>query len=173
MYTYTLTTNPNVILRSDGASIPVDPHNTDYVNYLNWVAAGNTANPVPQPALAPLQAQLMAQVDSLVASIYANWTRFQQEYQNREAAATTYAANGYQGEPGIWVTSFAQAAGYDNKTAAELILGQANQLNSALMALGAQRMAKYSIAKATTPQAATDAYNAVVADIKSIAATIS
>jgi hypothetical protein len=172
MYTYTHTSNPNVILRSDGASIPADPLNRDYAEYLQWVAAGNTAAPAPGPDLNALKTDLMARVDALVADIYSNWTRFQQEYILREQAATDFASRGFTGDPGIWVSAFATAAGYDNKTAAQLILGQANQLNSALMALAAQRMSKYNIAKATTVQGATDAYNAVVSDIKSIAATI-
>ena len=32
-----------VLRKSDGAIIPFDPDNTDYQTYLEWVAAGNTA----------------------------------------------------------------------------------------------------------------------------------
>ena len=36
--------NPNMILRtSDGAYIPASTENTDYQEYLLWVAEGNTA----------------------------------------------------------------------------------------------------------------------------------
>jgi hypothetical protein len=173
MYTYTLTTNPNTILRSDGASIPADPLNRDYVEYLNWKNAGNTPAPAPAPDLAVIQTQLMAQVDNFVATAYSNWTRFQQEYLNRESAAQTFANNNFVGDPGIWVTAFAQAAGYDNKTAAKLILGQATQLNSALSSLAAQRMRKYEIKAATTLDDAQAAFNSIMTDIQSIVATIS
>ena len=43
--TYQLTDKPNVVLRSDGWSIPFDPANTDYQQYLAWLAAGNTPAP--------------------------------------------------------------------------------------------------------------------------------
>jgi len=35
-----------ILLKKDGkvvSSIPLDPNNTDYAKYLEWVAAGNTA----------------------------------------------------------------------------------------------------------------------------------
>jgi len=41
--------NTSNILRSDGASIPCDPANTDYAAYLEWVAAGNEPEPAPEP----------------------------------------------------------------------------------------------------------------------------
>jgi len=33
-----------VTRKSDGASIPFNPENADYQEYLEWVAAGNTAD---------------------------------------------------------------------------------------------------------------------------------
>ena len=41
--------NTSIILRSDGASIPCDPANTDYAAFLAWVEAGNTPEPAPIP----------------------------------------------------------------------------------------------------------------------------
>jgi hypothetical protein len=38
-----------IIRLSDGASIPFDPANTDYVAYLEWVEQGGTPEPAPIP----------------------------------------------------------------------------------------------------------------------------
>lgn len=46
---YQLTNSTNILRTSDGASIPADPANRDYSDYLAWVAAGNTPDPAPSP----------------------------------------------------------------------------------------------------------------------------
>jgi len=44
--------NPNMILRiSDGAYIPASTENTDYQEYLEWVAEGNTAEAIDEDTL--------------------------------------------------------------------------------------------------------------------------
>ena len=50
---YQLTNSPTIIRLADHASIPPDPGNTDYREYLEWVEAGNEPLPAPKPAPAP------------------------------------------------------------------------------------------------------------------------
>ena len=56
--TYQLTTGNTILRLADNAFIPPDPANTDYAAYLEWVEAGNTPDPAPEP---PAPQELTAQ----------------------------------------------------------------------------------------------------------------
>ncbi len=56
---------PNCVLRqADGAMIPLSVESTDYVGYLDWVAAGNVPDQPPAPTLEERSAVLLAGVDA-------------------------------------------------------------------------------------------------------------
>ncbi len=62
--TYTLTSSTSIIRDADGATIPTDPNNTDYIIYQAWLAAGNT----PTPYVAPTPT-IQQQIDTLEATM--------------------------------------------------------------------------------------------------------
>ena len=48
---YQLTATASILRQADGASIPADPLNSDYRDFLAWCEAGNTPAPYVPPAL--------------------------------------------------------------------------------------------------------------------------
>ena len=68
---YQLTTSTSIIRLSDGATIPDDPGNRDYREYLEYLEAGNTPEPAPAPP--PPPPSYTAFWEALVASsVYAS-----------------------------------------------------------------------------------------------------
>jgi hypothetical protein len=57
---YQLTDTTSIKRLSDGAFIPADPANTDYQQYLAWLAEGNTPLPVDPPTPAQIKAKCIA-----------------------------------------------------------------------------------------------------------------
>lgn len=122
--------------------------------------------------LITLKVQLSNDVDLTVASIYATWTRFEQEYIAREAAAQAYKDAGYTGDVSIWISGFSDAADKTAQEAADLILQQSVSLRGALEQLGTLRMRKYEVLMAADCDAAAAAHTAIMAQIQAVAATI-
>lgn len=50
MADYRLTSGPQVFREADGATIPNDPGNRDWIAYQAWLALGNTPDPYVAPA---------------------------------------------------------------------------------------------------------------------------
>lgn len=106
---------------------------------------------IPEAKKAELKAQKLQQlttaIDDKAASIYSVWTRFEQEYTSREEAAKAFKDANYEGDVSRFIADFAEKAGIDNKTAADLILIQAEGLRKLLVELANQRMRKYELKK--------------------------
>ncbi|HHF4251969.1 hypothetical protein MY846_08020 [Haemophilus influenzae] len=88
---------------------------------------------------------LVDSIDDTAANINSRWTRFVEEYKEREAAAEAYKSANYEGECSRYISDFAQRARLDNKTATNLILTQAAGLKKLQMELANQRMRKYEL----------------------------
>ncbi len=64
---YKLTKHTSTIRLANNANIPTDPANTDYRNYLEWLAAGNTPEPAQTAAEIAAEATALKQTKALVA----------------------------------------------------------------------------------------------------------
>lgn len=170
----------------DGAYIQVPPADhlgrmlvvDDDAVYNNWAAyRANEArdgielkDPEEGIELGTKKASLFEGVDAHIAKIYARWLRFDVEYVEREAAARSFVAAGYEGDPGEWVSAYATNAGKSNAEAADIIISQADTLRAALRTLGALRMAKYRITTALDADQAQAEYDEIIAQADVIAA---
>ena len=153
----------------------------DFAAEMGWVLAtpaaaigatwdGSVFTPVGQAAvdLGALRGRLAMAVDDRIAGIYLRWTRFETEYTERESAARAYVAAEYLGECSPWVTSFAEPAGLTLAAAANRIVEQADSLRTALGLLGALRMRKYEITRATDAAAAQVEHDAIMIEADTI-----
>ena len=64
---YQLTEFDSIRRLADGATIPKDTGNRDYREYLDWLAEGNTPEPVPAPPV-PTDPDYQAFLDQMIAS---------------------------------------------------------------------------------------------------------
>ena len=88
---------------------------------------------------------LVDSIDDTAANISSRWTRFAEEYKEREAAAIAFKEANFAGEVSVYISSFATVAGLDNQSASLLILQQAERLRVLQQQLAVQRMRKYEL----------------------------
>ncbi|HHF3795933.1 TPA: hypothetical protein ACPOJY_001390 [Haemophilus influenzae] len=88
---------------------------------------------------------LVDSIDDTAANISSRWTRFAEEYKEREAAAIAFKEANFAGEVSVYISSFATVAGLDNQSASLLILQQAESLRTLQQQLAVQRMRKYEL----------------------------
>ena len=89
--------------------------------------------------------RLVDSIDDTAANISSRWTRFAEEYKEREAAAIAFKEANFAGEVSVYISSFATVAGLDNQSASLLILQQAERLRALQQQLAVQRMRKYEL----------------------------
>ncbi|AIL33094.1 hypothetical protein [Basilea psittacipulmonis] len=120
-----------------------------------WMVREKQPEPEPEVTVQDVVPQFTEEIDNTAYTIQDKWTRFMEEYRLREEAAKAYQEAGFEGEPSVYITSFAEAAHLDNKTATLLILKQAQTLWSSLEKLAGLRMRKYELQRATSVEEAT------------------
>ena len=128
---------------------------------------------VPPPApLDVAKLGMVERIDSHAAAIYSRWTRFEAEYRARESAAQAFRDAGYQGDPGLYVTSFAAPAGLTTRAAADAILAQDAALRAAQDSLAALRMRKYEVARAADAITSQTLADEIITEMDAIARRI-
>lgn len=151
---YKLTKHTSIQRLADNASIPADPANYDYAEYLAWLAAGNTPEPVD---LAQVRAEKLAQLDAARKAAESAQVTVQgkpfpatEEFQAKISRALNYIGRGKPlGLTDAWRDSNAAPVAM-NAT----LLGQ---IEDAITAQGVAAWKKYwllfdAVMAATTPE---------------------
>lgn len=134
-----------IVSDKQGEPVLVEPQPSS-AHELNFESLEWEISPEKQAALlADAQNRLIANIDEHAAKIYSQWTRFESEYRERQAAAEAYKSANYNGECSRYISDFAKRAGLDNKAATNLILAQAAGLEKLQVELANQRMRKYEL----------------------------
>lgn len=137
------------------------------------IVADSKGNPVliDKPQAIPSPAEMVLKIDAYAVAKYAYLNRFEVEYRERATAARSFRNAGYSGEPSIWITSFAQAAGIDSRSATDRIIVQADALTDAFAQLAALRMRKYEVSE-LQGQAALERAKEITAAMDQVVANI-
>ena len=101
---YKLNKQTSITRLSDNATIPSDPANSDYQEYITWLSAGNTPTPVDPPT----PAQLFAVIETRITQ-HMDEVAQSKKYDNRDSCRL-YAGytNPFQVESiafGQWVSA--------------------------------------------------------------------
>jgi hypothetical protein len=138
---YKLLRDGYILRLADGAVIPTDPMNLDYVEFQTWCAAGNTPEPVDMPSLADQIAASVTAIDVDVDAIYyAVIGNRQAEYDLAESDASTFKAAGYPADAPASVHAWAVAKNWSDQQACDSILATAGAWRQAQASIRAQRL---------------------------------
>ena len=158
----------NIIVIEKLSEFSIDP---DYYLIENEGTPVGCVLGTPEPLVAIPVSELIINIDSTAANIYAKFTRFETEYLLRENAAKEYLADNTI-TPSIYLTSFAQASNKSLTDAANVVVYQAAKLRNVMSDIAALRMRKYELYSLSNKDAQ-DLADSLILQINEKAATIS
>ncbi|MCG6410505.1 hypothetical protein K6U17_14885 [Vibrio fluvialis] len=109
-----------------------------------------------------------ASIDNTSSAIAQQWTRFSEEYLEREAQALAFKQAGYTGECGNYVTMYSTRANKTEQEATDIILQQADGLRALQEQLASERMRKYELDACETVEAITVLTTEICNNLKAI-----
>lgn len=171
MITYSKTTRGFYDSEIHRVNVPddaVEISKSDHANLLAAQAVGKVIQPdaagypmaidPPQPSLGQQIASALADTYADVDAIYAAAIGGRApEYEQAEQAAIAFQAAGYTGTASPYVAGYAVTAGITDRQSADLIIGRANGLRAAVLAMRSTRFTAQSSMRAATTQAELDA----------------